>query len=63
VVVKGRQVQHEAGIVNETIAFNVFIEKQSCSVANCGKMLQVHKATHAYGTTQSFYIHCGKSSN
>jgi hypothetical protein len=29
--------------------FNVLVHKQCCNVANCGKMLYVHNAKHAYG--------------
>jgi hypothetical protein len=31
---------------------NVLIQKHCCIVANCGKVLQVNKTTHVYGTPQ-----------
>jgi hypothetical protein len=38
--------------VNETIVFNVLVQKQ-CSLANCGKMLQVQNTTPKYETPRT----------
>jgi hypothetical protein len=53
----GRHVLHDTGLVKETICFNVFVQKQWCSVANCGKVLHVSKTTHAYWKTSLSYQH------
>jgi hypothetical protein len=39
----GHVLQHNTGLVKETITFNVLVQKQWCSVANCDKVLHVNK--------------------
>jgi hypothetical protein len=38
----------------EQLCFNVFVQKQRCSLTNCGKVLQVHRITWSTVKVRTF---------